>query len=667
MARFPDPGNLGARSVGPPPNYVARRILVVGIAVAVIGGVAGPFVLGAPRIEFEGVEEGASLHPDALSVMELQVRIEPESALDDAVVRLDGEEIDTTRDGDRLRIGPSDLAPGTAEGDHVLTVRAGGRRLWRGPSNASLHFAVDSTPPVIEVMPDDGEHPVDQPLRISGRTEPGSDVTVMGEAADVDSEGGFTVTLPRPPIGQLDIVAVDAAGNVGAGRANSGVTLPDIRAVHVSSVAWTVARLRDPVLEMADQGLINAVQLDLKDEDGIVGHRTDVGLAADLGASAGHYDLATVVDDIHSRGLRVVGRIVVFRDPLLTAAAASAGNLDALVLTEDGAPYKGSYGGFANPASDGVTAYNRDLAVEAAEAGVDDILFDYIRRPEGPLDSMQFPGSEGPIEDHIIDFLVEVGDALADTPSRLGVSVFGIAAKNPEEIAQPVDRMAREVDYIAPMVYPSHWGSGWYGVDDPDGQPYDIVSGALRPLPGEGGGDRRQDRALAPGLRPRAALRRCTGERSDPGRRGSRPGRLADVGPQRDLSLRRSRPSLGSDAMEWSIDGRKVLITGGKHGIGQATAEELARRGARVTITAFAHRFVTDDDPLDVVVNNAGSHGGGATGDPRWERVDVRGQPPRAVPCHRSADRSPGVECAGSRHHAQLPNPQVPQERPRPR
>ena len=61
----------------------------------------------------------------------------------------------------------------------------------------------------------------------------------------------------------------------------------------------------------------------------------------------------------------------------------------------------------------------------------------------------------------------------------LGISVFGIAATRPEQIAQDLRLMAPHVDYVAPMVYPSHWGRGEYGVADPNRQPAAIVGASV--------------------------------------------------------------------------------------------------------------------------------------------------------------------------------------------
>ena len=49
-----------------------------------------------------------------------------------------------------------------------------------------------------------------------------------------------------------------------------------------------------------------------------------------------------------------------------------------------------------------------------------------------------------------------------------------------KEVGQNIGDMVRWADYIAPMVYPSHWGPGEYDVRNPNAQPFPIVHRSLK-------------------------------------------------------------------------------------------------------------------------------------------------------------------------------------------
>jgi hypothetical protein len=276
----------------------------------------------------------------------------------------------------------------------------------------------------------------------------------------------------------VDLVAADPAGNTTTSALRVPIAYPATRGVHVTGAAWSYGPLREGIFELIEEGRINVVELDLKDESGVVNYDTSVGLAHEIGAVHPYFDLRTAVADLQGRGVRVVGRIVAYRDPVLAEAAWARGWRDWVVQAPGGVPLD-AYGGFTNPAHPDVRRYNLDLALEAAEAGVDDILWDYIRRPEGPLDQILFPGLAGPVEGAVVALLAEAHGELRERAAYQGASVFGVAASRPGDVAQDVPLMARHLDYVAPMVYPSHWRAGEYGVEDPDGQPYDIVAASV--------------------------------------------------------------------------------------------------------------------------------------------------------------------------------------------
>jgi hypothetical protein len=182
----------------------------------------------------------------------------------------------------------------------------------------------------------------------------------------------------------------------------------------------------------------------------------------------------------------VVGRIVAFKDPLLAKWAFANGHPSWGVQDKSGNAYHaGSYGtaAFTNLASPEVQQANADLAVEGTKLGFDAIMFDYIRRPEGPIGSEVYPGiGNQQAQDVIADFLGKVEPQVHAAGGLLGAAVFGISAftaAGSGDVAQNIPEMSKSLDFISPMDYPSHWGRGEYGVAVPWNSPYDIMYRSL--------------------------------------------------------------------------------------------------------------------------------------------------------------------------------------------
>jgi hypothetical protein len=126
-----------------------------------------------------------------------------------------------------------------------------------------------------------------------------------------------------------------------------------------------------------------------------------------------------------------------------------------------------------------VRRYNLDLAVEAVNRGVDDILWDGARLPTGEPDTIVVPGLSGSASDAVVGFLGESHAALRSRGAYQGVTTVGEAADKGDPIGQDVARIARNADYVAPEVYPGYWGSGRHGVPDPPRQPAEFTAALL--------------------------------------------------------------------------------------------------------------------------------------------------------------------------------------------
>jgi hypothetical protein len=337
---------------------------------------------------------------------------------------------------------------------------------------------VDGTPPAIRLATKVDPVPIDRPLTLTGTVVGAEKVEVPGAKVALDGDD-VTLTFPFPPADPIELAATDSAGNRAVMSFVVPVRYPKTNGVHVTAKAWADPVLKAGILQMIAAKQVNAIELDLKDEEGVVGYDSQVPLAREIGAVQPSYELKAAVEELHGLGVRVVGRVVAFRDPILAHAAWDAGNRSWVLQTPDGQQPLGAYGGFTNYVQPEVRAYNLAIAEEGARAGVDDILWDYVRRPEGDPKTMIVPGLNGLSSDVIGQFLAEGFRLLRPLGVYQGASVFGISATRPQTIAQDVPLIARHVDYLAPMLYPERWNRSEYDVADPQAQPYDIVFRSL--------------------------------------------------------------------------------------------------------------------------------------------------------------------------------------------
>src|SRR5215218_3620284 len=476
--RAPEPRRERAPRSRPslPRGRAAYLIAALVLALALVAGaIAAARAVFAPSLDGSG-PSGELLGRATLA--RAVFRVEGSAAdLREQRWTLDGRDVTSHVEarGERLVYRPTALA----DGPHVVAVK-GGRNAIGLSASRTFSFRVDTTPPPIRIVGAAAARAW-EPLRLAGSAPGATRFTIDGRAAVL--HGNRFVVRRTPPVPtEIVLGAIDEAGNRASRRVKIALVprrppVP-VRAVHVTFYAWADKTLRSGVMQLIDERRINAVELDLKDESGLVGFGPKIPYGARIGSIRRIYDLEKAVQELHARGIRVIGRLVCFRDPVHAAAAWKAGRRSEVIQTPDGAPYAG-YGGFTNFANPTVRRYNIDVAIAAARAGVDDVLYDYVRRPDGPRSSMTFPGLQGTPEDLIVEFLRESRAALRPYRTYLGASVFGVAATRPLEVAQPIRRMASQVDYVAPMVYPSHWGPGEYDVANPNAQPYDIVRKSL--------------------------------------------------------------------------------------------------------------------------------------------------------------------------------------------
>lgn len=229
---------------------------------------------------------------------------------------------------------------------------------------------------------------------------------------------------------------------------------------------------------------INAVVIDVKNDDGrITFAMDDAPTVNEIGATKKYIgDIDTLMAQLKDRGLYTIARVVAFRDPYLAEQKPEWS-----LKNKDGSLHRDNNGlAWVNPYRTEVWDYLVEVGSGAAKVGFDEVQFDYIRfATDSSMKQVAFDEADTKGRsktDIITEFIDYAYDKLSAQDIFVSADVFGTiigSRVDAEAVGQEYNQMACHLDYICPMIYPSHYGDGNFGIEHPDTEPYRTICAAL--------------------------------------------------------------------------------------------------------------------------------------------------------------------------------------------
>jgi hypothetical protein len=257
-----------------------------------------------------------------------------------------------------------------------------------------------------------------------------------------------------------------------------------VKGIYVT--AWTAGgqTRMEKLLKLLDDTELNAMVIDIRDS-GEMYFDTKIPLAKEVGANRiGVVKPQALMDKLEKRGVYPIARIACFRDQFVPKAMPGRA-----VQLPNGQPWRDRSGHmWLDPYNKKNWEYLADTVNYALELGFPEIQLDYVRFPsEGKSSSQVFPGKKDYPDpkalpkDVIAEFAKYVGEKVRAKGGVYSADIFGIisSTKSDQGIGQSLEEIAEPFDLVCPMVYPSHFANGEYGIANPNSSPYAIIKKSL--------------------------------------------------------------------------------------------------------------------------------------------------------------------------------------------
>lgn len=277
---------------------------------------------------------------------------------------------------------------------------------------------------------------------------------------------------------------------------------PQVKAIYMTSCVVGTEDFRRRLVNLIQETEVNSIVIDIKDFSGTLSYPPShpEWYPAWEAARCGTRDMREFITMLHDNDIYVIGRITVFQDPFYTSRhpELAVKKADRTTVWKD---HKGL--SFIDVGAKPYWDHLIDLAVDAYNVGFDELNFDYVRYPsDGPMDDISFPQAEATEygkdkQANLEAFFKYLNERLDDESLFAAVrhentgrasstpytsaDLFGMTTTNYDDlsIGQVQERAAPYFDFIAPMVYPSHYPKTFLGLGNPNDYPYKVVNYAM--------------------------------------------------------------------------------------------------------------------------------------------------------------------------------------------
>ncbi|MEK7612292.1 MAG: putative glycoside hydrolase [Patescibacteria group bacterium] len=253
-----------------------------------------------------------------------------------------------------------------------------------------------------------------------------------------------------------------------------------IKAIYATSWSAGSKTKMDYLIDLIAKTELNAIVIDVKDFSGFITYDTTLPQVLEYGAREIRIGkINSLVKRLHDEGIYVIGRVSVFQDERLATArpdlAAVSSTTQTIWHDRKGLPW-------IDPNSKDAWDYNIAIAKDALARGFDEINFDYIRfASDGNLKDIVYPHWDGKTFHATVihNFWKYVREQIPDRP--ISADLFGLTTVNYDDlgIGQKLENAIPYFDAIAPMVYPSHYYPGSFGLQKPALYPYEVVKKSM--------------------------------------------------------------------------------------------------------------------------------------------------------------------------------------------